>query len=126
MKSRWFLLLGSGLAGLLLTGCSVGQIGTPAAPKGPYQVVDVVASNWKWTLSDRHLKYGEPIKFLVKSVQGVHGFSIMGTNVSNAVSAGQPPETVIWNPPAKGVYTIACNIYCGAGHDQMVTTFTVS
>lgn len=94
-------------------------------PPGPYQVVHVTASDWKWTLSQQRLKYGKTVEFLVKSIQGVHGFAIIGSNVSTPVTAGEPARVVYWNPPAKGVYTIACNVYCGAGHRSMVTTFAV-
>ena len=126
MKRRHAWLFSLILLGALPTGCSVGQVSAPSAPSGPYQVVNVTASDWKWVLSSKHLRYGEPVKFVVKSIQGTHGFSIVGTNVSNAVTVGGKPQVVYCNPPAKGTYTIACNVYCGAGHSSMVTSFMVS
>ncbi len=123
-RKAWLLSLI--LLGFLPTGCSVGQVSAPKIPPGPYQVVKVTASDWKWTLSSKHLKYGETVKFLVKSIQGVHGFSIVGTNISSAVTAGDSQKVIYWVPQAKGVYTIACNVYCGAGHSSMVTSFSVS
>ena len=110
----------------LATGCSAGQIANSVPPAGPYQVVSATARNWSWTLSARHLKAGEEVKFIVRSLEAVHGFSIVGTNVSTAVTQGDRPAVVYWKPPAPGVYTLACNVYCGAGHDAMHTEFTVS
>ncbi len=91
-----------------------------------YQVIKVNANDWSWTLNKDHLKYGKPIEFIVNSTEGTHGFSIMGTDISAPVSAGSQPQDIVWEPSAKGTYTIACNIYCGAGHRSMIKTFTVS
>lgn len=112
-----------GLASVL-SGCSLGQVGSTALPPGPYQVVRVTARNWDWTMSATHLKAGEEVKFVVRSLEAVHGFSIMGTHISTAVTQGDPPSVIYWKP-VKGVYTLACNVYCGAGHDTMHTVFTV-
>lgn len=109
----------------LITGCSLGQVTATAPPKGPYQVVQVTAHDFAWKLSTTHLKMGETVKFIVQSDQDVHGFSVMGTNISNSVAAGDPPTVVYWTPPAAGTYTVACNVYCGVGHNGMVTEFTV-
>lgn len=91
-----------------------------------YQVVKVVANDWNWALNKDHLKYGKPVKFIISSSQGIHGFSIMETNISVPVSAGSQPQDIVWKPNAKGTYTIACNVYCGVGHSSMLSTFTVS
>lgn len=117
--------LGLAILSLTLAGCSLGEVSQTAPPKGPYQVVQVTAQNWHWTLSQTHLKMGEPVKFVVRSLQDVHGFSIMSTNIATAVSQGDAPSVLYWIPPAKGQYTLACNVYCGAGHDSMVTVFSV-
>ncbi|MCY0874859.1 MAG: hypothetical protein OWT28_01030 [Firmicutes bacterium] len=110
----------------LLSGCASDQVAQSAPPKGPYQLVQVTAQDWHWTMSNLHLKMGEAVKFEVRSKDGIHGFSIAGTNVSEAVGAAQTPQVIYWTPPAKGTYTLACNVYCGAGHDKMQTNFTVS
>lgn len=112
--------------GLLLTGCSLGQVPAAAPIKGPYQVVNVTARNFSWHLSKTNLSLDENVKFVVTSLEGVHGFSIKGTNVSSPVAQGAAPAVVYWHPPQKGTYIVQCNVYCGTGHDAMQTTFTVS
>ncbi len=109
----------------VVSGCSFGQISATPAPSGPFQVVHVKALDFRWIISPNHLKSGETVKFVVDSVQGVHGFSIVGTNISNSVSQGSAPSIVYWKTPIKGTYTVACNVYCGAGHPTMVTTLKV-
>lgn len=43
----------------------------------------------------------EEVKFVVKSIEAVHGFSIQGTNISTAVTQGDKPAVIYWKP-AKG------------------------
>jgi len=111
---------------LALTGCAFGQVSQSAPPKGPYQVVQVTAQNWRWTMSSTHLQAGKTVKFVVRSLQDVHGFSIMGTNISTAVTQGDAPAIIYWTSPVKGSYTLACNVFCGAGHSSMTTVFAVT
>jgi cytochrome c oxidase subunit 2 len=101
--------------------------GTSRVTKGvAYQLVKVQANDWSWTLSKNHLSFSKPIEFVVTSTEGTHGFSIMGTNISVPVTAGRKPQTIVWRPSAKGTYTIACNIYCGAGHSSMINSLVIS
>lgn len=125
MTKRIIGWLGTSVVVALLSGCSLGQVNSSAPPPGPYQVVRVTAQNWSWTMSSTRLKAGEEVKFVVRSIEAVHGFSVMGTNISTAVTQGDPPAVIYWKP-VKGIYTLACNVYCGAGHDTMHTTFSVS
>ncbi len=122
-RPLWWMLLSSTM---LLSGCSLGQVPAATPAKGPYQVVHVVARNFQWQMSNTNLKAGENVKFIVTSIQGVHGFSIEGTAIASAVSEGQAPVVVYWNDPTKGTYVVRCNVYCGTGHDSMTKTFTVS
>lgn len=119
---------GYGMMGGYFSGAAASEqsSASQATVKGPYQVVKVVASDWKWSLSKKHLKFGEPIKFVVSSTEGTHGFSISHTNISKVISVGEKTQTVVWKPRAKGTYQIVCDVYCGPGHDSMVSTFTVS
>lgn len=104
---------------LALTGC-----GTGAATGGEAQAVQVTARDFRWTLGRTVFQPGRPIQFDIRSVDGVHGFSIDNTTVSRQISPGQE-EKVLWTPPGPGTYTVRCNFYCGSGHDQMYTQFTV-
>ncbi len=99
---------------------------TNTGKKGWGQVVRVVATDWKWTLNKHRFTLGKPIKFIVTSTAGTHGFSVSGTNISVAVSQGNQVKTVIWKPKKKGTYSIICDIYCGPGHSAMISSFKVT
>ncbi|HUC91184.1 MAG TPA: cupredoxin domain-containing protein [Paenibacillus sp.] len=98
------------------------QSGSDAGSAGE---VTAVASNWKWELSQTEFKVGETVTFSVQSKEGVHGFSIEGTDINQQIAPGET-KTVTWTPDKAGEYTIACSVACGAGHNDMVQKITVS
>lgn len=58
------------------------------------------------------------VTFYITSVDVVHGFQIVGTNVNTMVVPGKVSEiTVEFDEPAE--YGILCNEYCGSGHHDM-------
>jgi cytochrome c oxidase subunit 2 len=132
MKRGIVALAGLGLA-LALTGCgssatppsnTPSQTANPSGTTANAQVVHVAASNFKWTLDKTTFKAGQPIEFVLEGKESAHGFSIDGTNVNQTIVAGET-KTVTWTPPQPGTYTIRCNLFCGSGHANMYTTFTV-
>jgi cytochrome c oxidase subunit 2 len=68
---------------------------------------------------------GATVRFIVTSKDVVHGFQIPGTNVNMMVVPGHVNSmTYTFDKPGK--YLILCNEYCGAGHQVMGTTITVT
>ena len=135
MKTKVFGSLAAVSIGLsiVLSGCGTSSTvnnnastsnSVSSKPAANAQKVNVVAADFKWTLDKTSFAAGKPIEFDITSKDGMHGFSIDGTSVSQSVSPGQNEE-VTWTPPKPGKYTIRCDIYCGSGHPDMVTTFTV-
>jgi cytochrome c oxidase subunit 2 len=58
------------------------------------------------------------VTFYVTSIDVVHGFEVVGTNLNTMVIPGQIAEvTVEFDEPAE--YGIVCNEYCGQGHHDM-------
>jgi cytochrome c oxidase subunit 2 len=58
------------------------------------------------------------VTFYVTSIDVIHGFQIVGTNVNTMVVPGQVAEiTVEFDEPAE--HGILCNEYCGQGHHDM-------
>ena len=58
------------------------------------------------------------VTFYITSVDVVHGFQIVGTNVNTMVVPGKVSEiTVEFDEPEE--YGILCNEYCGSGHHDM-------
>jgi cytochrome c oxidase subunit 2 len=58
------------------------------------------------------------VTFYITSIDVIHGFEVVGTNVNTMVIPGQVTEiTVEFDEPAE--YGIICNEYCGEGHHDM-------
>jgi cytochrome c oxidase subunit 2 len=111
------------LSSFVIAGC--GQTYRNDAIPANAQKVTVLASNWKWTIDRTTFKEGVPIDFHIVGTDGVHGFQIVGTNISQPIAQGRAVDRV-WTPDKTGTYTIRCNVYCGAGHTNMFTQFKVS
>jgi len=61
---------------------------------------------------------GSEVTFHVTSMDVIHGFEVVGTNVNTMVIPGEVATfTVEFEEPAE--YGIVCNEYCGAGHHAM-------
>lgn len=120
MKRLYALLLA---LPLFVTACGGG--GASDSIPANAQKANVTASDWKWTLDKTEFKAGVPIDFHVQSTEGLHGFSIDGTKVSATVSdsKGAIDKVVTFDKP--GTYIIRCDQYCGSGHPNMFTQFTV-
>lgn len=99
---------------------------TPAKPASSAPVeVKAEASNFEWKLDKTEFTAGTPIHFNVTSTQGVHGFSVVGTDVKIAQVAEKEAKDVTWTPDKPGEYTIKCIFMCGSGHSTMMTKITV-
>lgn len=122
---RKLSLIGSVAAVFGLTACGNHAVGATTTIPANAQKVNVVASNFQWTLNKTTFAAGKPIEFVLSSTVNTHGFSIVGTNVSQTVNEGDKSLDVVWTPPKAGTYTIRCNVYCGSGHPNMFTTFVV-
>lgn len=112
-----------------LCGCggpTVGKVDPSSIPANAI-TVHVTATDFKWTLDRSTFKVGVPIDFVVKANEGEHGFSIAGVNLPAVnVAVGDTPKNLLWTPTSAGTYEIACNYYCGSGHDTMYTSFNVT
>jgi len=62
---------------------------------------------------------GELVRVVIRSTDGVHGFSIPKLKIDVQVPKGGNPVTVEFTAPAAGRYEIACSEFCGSGHGQM-------
>ncbi|MCL6625135.1 hypothetical protein [Alicyclobacillus shizuokensis] len=123
MKTGWAALAVATVM-LMAGGCGQANQSTSKVPADAVKV-KVVASDFKWSLSQTDFAVGKPIDFVVSSKQGTHGFSIDGTDISQTVSQGDAPVNVVFTPKKAGTYTIRCDVYCGSGHQDMVAKFHV-
>ena len=92
--------------------------GTAAADR-PVHEIQITASRYAFEPVTIHVNAGEPVRVVIRSTDGVHGFSIPTLKIDVQVPKGGDPVTVEFTAPAAGRYEIACSEFCGSGHGHM-------
>ena len=92
--------------------------GTAAADR-PIHEIQITASRYVFDPVTIQVNAGEPVRVVIRSTDGVHGFSIPKLKIDVQVPKGGNPVTVEFTAPAAGRYEIACSEFCGSGHGQM-------
>lgn len=81
---------------------------------------EIVATNWEFDQGEYTVTAGEEVKITLVNEEGMHGIAIDGLDVD---IQGDGDATFI--PEEPGEYKIYCNIPCGQGHNDMVSTLIV-
>jgi len=82
--------------------------------------VDIIASNFELDPVEYTVNAGEEVKITLTNDEGMHGLAIDEFDV-NIKGDGEATFT----PDEPGEYTIYCNIPCGQGHAEMISTLIV-
>jgi cytochrome c oxidase subunit II len=93
--------------------------GRAAANQMPVHEVQVVASKFAYEPSTIQVTAGEPVRLVVRSSDGTHGFSIPKLKIDVRLAKTGEPVVVEFTAPPAGRYEIACSEFCGSGHGQM-------
>lgn len=108
-----------------------GFLQTLIVPKGAMPV-KVIGRQWNWSFqyengrqSDTlYLPLGRPVKFLITSVDVIHGFYIPAFREKQDALPGRVREMVLY-PEQLGTYEVTCSMYCGLNHALMATKMIV-
>jgi cytochrome c oxidase subunit 2 len=95
----------------------------------PRIVVDAVAQQWTWRLSQHDIPLGVPVEFLVTAKDVNHGFAVYDAQerlLAQDQAMPGHPNRLIYRFDQPGPYTVRCLEYCGLGHTGMLTKLTVS
>lgn len=86
------------------------------------EVVDLVvrANNFDFDQEVYEIPLGATVNITIENDQGYHEAIIKGYDVEI-----KPGETVTFVADKEGEFEIFCSIFCGAGHDDMVSTVVV-
>ena len=90
-----------------------------AATGQPVHVVQIAAGKYQFEPAAIQVTAGEPVRLVLRSKDGVHGFSIPALEIDARIPSGGDPVTVEFVAPAAGQYRIACSEFCGTGHGRM-------
>jgi len=92
--------------------------GTVAADR-PVHEVQITANRYAFDPVTIQVSAGEPVRIVIRSTDGVHGFSIPKLKIDVQVPKSGDPASVEFTAPAAGRYEIACSEFCGSGHGRM-------
>jgi cytochrome c oxidase subunit II len=104
---------------LLLCACQ-----TPASPLASAamapgtQVVRITAKRFEYTPSRIVLKRGVPVVLELVSLDRKHGFKVPGLKLRAEIVPGTPTRLNV-TPSEAGTFPVACDVFCGSGHEDM-------
>ncbi len=82
------------------------------------RVIDITARRYAFDPAEVEVMAGETVRFVVKSGDGLHGFSIPKLKIKKEVPRGET-VTIDFTAKAAGEYPILCSEFCGDGHEDM-------
>jgi cytochrome c oxidase subunit II len=89
-----------------------------------YEVV-MTAKTWAFDPNEITVPAGATVRFIITPVDVIHGFKIMRVPINVMLIPGQV-SVVEYTFTEPGTYTFECHEYCGAGHQAMYGTITVT
>ena len=92
--------------------------GTAAADR-PVHELQITASRYAFDPATIQVNAGELVRIVIRSTDGVHGFSIPKLKIDVRVQKSGDAAIVEFTAPSAGRYEIACSEFCGRGHGQM-------
>ena len=115
MKRRVFtaLLVGS-VAG--------GTVRLLAAETG--KEVSVAASKFEFTPDTVKAKVGQPVTFVLTSLDRIHGFKMPAFGIRTDIVPDRETRVTL-TPRTAGRFTFFCDVFCGDGHEEMGGTLMV-
>jgi len=93
--------------------------GGAAAADQPVHEIQITASRFAFDPVLIQVNAGEPVRLVIRSKDGVHGFAIQRLKIDVQVPKGGDPAIVEFTAPAAGRYEIDCSEFCGSGHGRM-------
>ena len=101
----------------LLIGSAAGGAARLAAQ--PSNEVSVAASRFEFTPETVKAKVGQPLTFVLTSLDRIHGFKMPDFGLRSDIVPGQETRVTL-TPDKAGSFTFFCDVFCGDGHEDMV------
>jgi cytochrome c oxidase subunit 2 len=125
-RRKW-LIVGLAVVGVVVTALSLRP--WPLAVGPTSAVVNVSGGQWYWEIDTDKVPLGKPVAFNVHTVDVNHGFGVMNEAGRLLFQVQAMPGYVnqveyTFNTP--GAYHVVCLEFCGVGHHDMATDFTVA
>jgi cytochrome c oxidase subunit 2 len=112
------LLIGSSAA--VATAGGAGRLVRAAGPKE----IAIQAMKFEFTPETVKVKRGEPVTFVLTSIDRIHGFKMPDFSVRTEIVPDQETRVTI-APEKAGTFVFFCDVFCGDGHEEMSGTLIV-
>ena len=86
--------------------------------------VEIQASKFEFTPATVKVKRGQPVTFVLTSVDRIHGFKMPDFGIRTDIVPDKETRVTI-TPEKAGTFAYFCDIFCGDGHEDMGGTLIV-
>ncbi len=96
-----------------------GQGGQTVPTPTPVHELQIVAGRFAYEPSTLEVIAGEPVRFVIRSKDTAHGFSIPKLHINKQIPKSGEPLIIEFTAPSAGRFDIECSKFCGFGHKRM-------
>ena len=82
------------------------------------RLIEITVRRYAFEPAEVEVTTGESVRFVVKSGDGLHGFSVPKLKIKKEIPRGET-VTIDFTAKAAGEYPILCSEFCGDGHEDM-------
>jgi cytochrome c oxidase subunit 2 len=80
--------------------------------------IEVTAKRFAYEPAEITVKKGQPVVFVIRSIDTTHGLRFRELNLNVTVSKGRTAE-LQFKPEKTGDFVGSCSVFCGSGHGTM-------
>ena len=118
MKRRLFIAL------LVAGSAAEGAVALRRAGAAAPGEVEIQASKFEFAPGTVKVKRGQPVTFVLTSVDRIHGFKMPEFGIRTDIIPDQETRVTI-TPTKPGTFVFFCDVFCGDGHEDMAGTLVV-
>ena len=111
------------LLALLIGGSAAGGAVRLAMAAGANEVA-IQAMKFEFTPETVKVKRGEPVTFVLTSIDRIHGFKMPDFGLRTEILPDRETRVTI-TPEKAGTFVFFCDVFCGDGHEEMSGTLIV-
>jgi len=108
---------------LLIAGSAAEGVVCLAKAAAPGEIA-IQASKFEFTPDTVKVKRGQPVTFVLTSIDRIHGFKMPDFGVRTDIVPDQETRVTI-TPQKAGSFAFFCDVFCGDGHEDMGGTLVV-
>ena len=108
----------------LLIGSSAAEGAVFIAKAAAPGEIAIQASKFEFSPETVKVKRGQPVTFVLTSIDRIHGFKMPEFSVRIDIVPDQETRVTI-TPDKTGTFAFFCDVFCGDGHEDMAGTLIV-